>query len=250
MSGVALRVRSDVLASLAIVLQGSETLSDLVKAVATHEACARVHDTTNSPGLNCRMRGTVAPVLVDGDAEPLRMLANTVRPGETLDGLVTALLIGEIRHRRTTLLPYVASADEPVMTSDDLEFEALLHRYNHQKEHTMFTIPLTVRDDVLAAFDASLAECEDRDETLALLIGAEAEIRREESYVACDGARDLCGFSMTTIDVEFDPDTHEELTELLRTSEEPGGLITALMIGSLHSQQRGPARADALLAVA
>lgn len=254
MSGVSVRVRTDVLASLGPVLQGGETIAGLVEALATCEAYARVHDTTGAPGIDCAMRGPVVPVLVDGGAEPLRDLAVTMRPEETLDGLVTALLIGEVRYRRTTLVPFVASASEPVMSGDDLEFERLLTNYSAEpmKESTMttFTVPLAVREDVLHAFDANLLDGEDRDEALASLIGAEAECRAEGGYVACDGARDLCGFSMTSIDVELDVDTHEALTATLRPAEDAGALVTALMLESLLGRTRGPVRADRLLAVA
>lgn len=140
------------------------------------------------------------------------------------------------------------------MSGDDLEFERLLTTYSAEptKESTMttFAIPLAVRTDVLHAFDATLTDGEERDEALASLIGAEAECRAEDGYVACDGARDLCGFSMTSIDVELDFDTHEALTVTLRRGEDAGALVTALMLEALLGVSRGPTRADRLLAVA
>lgn len=254
MSGVSVRVRNDVLTSLGPDLQVGETTAGLIHALATREAYARVHDTTGSPGIDCAMRAPVVPVLVDGSTEPLRVLAATMRRGETLDGLVTALLIGEIRHRRTTLLPHVLSADEPLMSSDDLEFEHLLNTYSTEptKELAMstFTLSLAVREDVLQAFEATLTEPEDLDETLAAMIGAEAECREEDGYVACDGARDLCGFAMTSIDMTLDPETHEVLVETLRPGEDAGALVTALMLEAVLGSSRGPTRADRLLTVA
>lgn len=257
MSGVSVRVRTDVLVSLGHVLQDGETLSGLIEALATCEADARVHDTTGSPGIDCRTRGPVAPILVDGSSETLRALADTMHATESLEGVVTALLIGEIRHRRTSLLPYVLSADEPVMSPDDLEIEHLLTTHTCKttkttKEPTMttFIIPLAVREDVLHAFDATLTEGEDRDETLASLIGAEADCRVEDDYVACDGARDLRRFPMTSIDLTLDPDTHDALAETLRPGEEPGALVTALMLEAVLGRSRGPVRADRLLAAA
>lgn len=245
-------VRVDVLAALDAVLAPNERLSSLVEALAVCEGHARAHDITGSPGIDCQVSGPLMPILVDPDSDSLQLLQATLRPQETLDGLVTALLIGEIRVRRTSLPAYVTGADEPVMTSDDLEHEDLIKRCNGKtppKGPLMFTIPLTVRKDVLAAFDDSLADCEDRDEVIGLLIGTEAECRKE-GYVACDGARDLSRFSLTTIDVQFDLDTHEEFINALRPDEDAGVLLTALMFDSLQRRRHGPTKADDLFAVA
>lgn len=243
-------IRVDVLAALDQVLAPNESLPSLVEALAVCEEYARVRDTTGSQGVGCGITGPLIPTVLDTVSGPLQALAVTLRPKETLDGLITALLIGEIRARRTNLPAYVTSADEAVMTSDDLEHEWLInHCTIEPKERTMFTIPLTVRKDVLEAFDNSLAEGEDRDEVVGLLIGTEAECR-DSGYVACDGARDLGRFTTVAINVEFDFDTHERLVETLRLQEDAGTLVTAVMVDSLRGRRRGTAKADDLLAVA
>lgn len=113
----------------------------------------------------------------------------------------------------------------------------------------MFPIQLTVRDDALAAFEASLAEGEDRDETLALLIGLEHECRQDQ-YVSCDGTFGLAAYRTSSITVAMDPDTYEVFQEVLLPGEDPSGLVTALMLDAVQGRSRGPVRADALFAVA
>lgn len=252
MSRLALNVRADVLMSLRTVLLPWETLPSVIEDLAYCEAQARFQDTVGFPAMDCQMSSDLAALAVDVSAGPLRLLTGSVHPGENLDGLVTALMIGEIRYRRTHLVPHVESADEAVMPADLLELEHLLTEnaaVTHQKETRMFTIPMTVRKDALTAFDNSLADCEDRNEVLGLLIGLEAECR-DEGYVSCDGTRDLSGFAMTTIDVELDVDTCEAMMGGLRPAEDQGAFITALMIDALRGRRSGPARADELVAVA
>lgn len=250
MSLLQLDVRRDVLAAFTSVVLPWESLGSVVEDLAFCEAQARFRDTTRSPSMDCAMSGDLASFVVDITAGPMRLLRDAVQPGETLSGLVTALMIGEVRYRRTTLLPYVESADEPVMPADLRELEKLINQQaDPEGADLMFTIPLTVRADVLTAFDASLTEGETRDELICALIGLEGECREAE-FVACDGLRDLSGFPMTGIDVVFDPETYEQLNQLLRPDEDPGALITALMIDAVRGKRSGPARADELVAVA
>lgn len=119
---LAISVRADVLDAITHELRGTEALSGVIEDLAYWEAAARKRfagssTDTGSP-VDCTMTEPQTQVAVCVPNRPIEMLRESMQPGETLDGLVTALLITEVRHRRTWLHWPVFCADEPIMTDD------------------------------------------------------------------------------------------------------------------------------------
>jgi len=254
MSVYHLELRADVLDAITQELRGTETLCGLIEDVAYWEAAARKRFAGSSEDTSVPIDPTTTSptttITVPVSDAPVRMLRESMRTGETLDGLVNALLIAEVRHRRTDLHWPVYSAAEPVM-SDDATSIAFLIRHHDTTLTTiaggqlMYTITVEVRPDVLDAFDGTLDAWEDRSEELAALIHLEDECRNSQwsmvSFVPDASPR---ASSMVTIDVEFDDHDYAALERLLKSGEDAGELLTGLMISSLSSHRAGAVSAS------
>lgn len=156
------QVLADVLGAITQDLRGTESLADVIEDVAYWEAVARKRFTGSSEDTFAPIDPTMtSPVEIVAAPIPdmlMRMLRESMRPGETLDGLVTALLIAEVRHRRTDMHWPVFNANEPVMTDDATTIAFLIRHHDTTITTTaggqlMYTITADVRPDVLEAFD-------------------------------------------------------------------------------------------------
>lgn len=246
-------VRTQVFNAINHELQGEETLSEVVEDLAYLEASARKRfagssEDSGSP-IDCTM--TEPQITITVTDRPLQLLHESVRPGESLDGLVTALIIAEVRYRRTGMHWPVFSAAEPVMTDDATIIDGLIHHHETtitttSGGHLMYTICIETREDVLDAFDGTLDDWEDRSEELAALIHLEDECRDAQWSMVCadpDAAHPRAS-SMVTLDIDLDEHDHAALERLLRTGEDAGELVTGLMLSSLASHPQGAVRAS------
>lgn len=236
-----LAVRVDALDAIARLLRGTETLAGLVEDLSYWEASARKRyagsiDDDSSP-IDCTMTSPVRMVAMDVPDGPMEMLRDSMRPGESLDGLITALLIAEVRHRRTSMHWQVVSADEPIMT-DDASMIASLMRHDDTTitttagGHLMYTITTEAPEDLLAAFDATLDDWEDRSEEIATLIHLEDEVRACGATLACATPGPSTEPTIT-IEVALDPHDHVALDRILG-GDSAGALFTALMSGAVN----------------
>ncbi|GAA1563896.1 hypothetical protein [Brevibacterium picturae] len=248
MTHLPLHIRSDVLDAATCELLGTETLDDMIEDTAYLEASNRdVDSRAAAPPIACTMTGPLVPVNVTISETPHRLLTDALRTRETLDGLVTALLIDEVRYRRTALHWLLTSADEPVMTNEIAAYEFFIrHPYTIVTTtggHLMYTLTATVRTDVLAAFDATLDGWEDRSEEVAALVQLEDEVRDEGTSTA-DPNTEFGGLPTTTIEIQFDAHDHAALERVLGAGEEAGGLLTSLMLNAVNGACERPARAN------
>lgn len=191
-----------------------------------------------SAPIDCAMTGPLEQIAVDVSETPVRMLSESMRPGETLDGLVTALLIAEVRHRRTDMHWPLFSANEPIMTDDATTIAFLMHHHDTIITTTtggqhVYTITADVRPDVLDAFDATLEAWEDRSEELAALIHLEAEVR-DEGWSMASADATTGPVHAVSIDVRLDAHDHAALERILLTGGEVGSLFTALMLTAVN----------------
>lgn len=248
-------VRADVLAAITHDLHGGESLGAVIEDLSYWEAAARKRFAGSSEDASAPIDPTtMSPtrtIAVPVSDAPVRMLRESMRPEETLDGLVTALLIAEVRHRRTGMHWPVYSAAEPVMTDDATTIQQLI--VHHETAitttggHLMYTITTEVRDDVLNAFDASLDDWEDRNDEIAALIHLEDECRDAQWSMVCDDTSGAQAGATTTINVALDAHDYAALERLLRTVEDAGQLLTSLMLSALSSHRQGAVRASDLL---
>lgn len=252
MSVLRLELRADVLDAVTHGLRGSEGLADVIEDVAYWEAAARKcylgSGIDESTPIDCAMTGPLEQISVDVPDAPVRMLRESMRPGETFEGLVTALLITEVRHWRTDMHWPLLSADESIMPEDATTIECLVRHHcttitTTVGGHLMYTIAADVRTDVLAAFDANLEDWEDRSEELAVLIHLEDEVRDYGSALACADA-ETSTLPTATIDVRLDGHDHAAFERILRGGAEAGILFTALMMGALNGHGETVAQAD------
>lgn len=237
-----LELRADVLDAITQELRGAETLSGVIEDVAYWEAAARKRfagssEDTSAP-IDPMTTSPATTIAVSVSDVPIRMLRGSMRPGETLDGLVNALLIAEVRHRRTDLHWPVYSADEPVMTDDATTIAFLIRHHDTTLTTTaggqlMYTITADVRPDVLDAFDATLEDGEDRSEELAALIHLEDEVRDEGWSMASADASAIPARGVA-VDVQLDAHDHAALERILRAGGEAGPLFTALMLSAVN----------------
>ncbi|SMX66530.1 hypothetical protein BI49514_00292 [Brevibacterium iodinum ATCC 49514] len=245
-------VRADVLAAITHDLYGGESLGDVIEDLSYWEAAARKRfagssEDTSSP-IDPTTTSPTTTISVPISDAPVRMLRESMRPGETLDGLVTALLIAEVRHRRTGMHWPVYGANEPVMTDDATTVQRLI--VHHETAitttggHLMYTITTEVRDDVLTAFDASLDDWEDRNGEIAALIHLEDECRDAQWSMVCDDISSAQAGATTTIDVTLDAHDYATLERLLGTGEDAGQLLTGLMLSALSGHRQGAVRAS------
>lgn len=251
-----LELRADVLGAITQDLRGTESLADVIEDVAYWEAVARKRFTGSSEDTFAPIDPTMtSPVEIVAAPIPdmlMRMLRESMRPGETLDGLVTALLIAEVRHRRTDMHWPVFNANEPVMTDDATTIAFLIRHHDTTITTTaggqlMYTITADVRPDVLEAFDATLEAWEDRSEELAALIHLEDEVRDEGWSMACAYAA-TCPARTVPIEVRLDEHDHAALERILRTGGEASPLFTALMLSAVNgTNTRSVSAADPLL---
>lgn len=245
-------VRADVLAAITHDLHGGESLGAVIEDLSYWEAAARKRFAGSSEDTSAPIDPTTTSptttIAVPVSDAPVRMLRESMRPGETLDGLVTALLIAEVRHRRTGMHWPVYGANEPVMTDDATTIQRLI--VHHETAitttggHLMYTITTEVRDDVLTAFDASLDDWEDRNDEIAALIHLEDECRDAQWSMVCDDISGAQAGSTTTIDVTLDAHDYAVLERLLRTGEDAGQLLTGLMLSALSGHRQGAVRAS------
>lgn len=243
-------VRADVIDAITHDLRGTEDLADVIEDVAYWEATARKRFTgssedTSAP-INPTMTSPVETVAVSVPDVPVRMLRESMRQGETLDGLVTALLIAEVRHRRTDLYWPVLSADEPVMTDDATTIAFLIRHHDttittNAGGQLMYTITADVGADVLAGFDASLDDWEDRSEELAALIHLEDEVHDEGGSIADSSSPAFRGIPTRTIDVRLDAHDYAALRRVLGTECAAGSLLTRLMLNAVSDSLPIPA---------
>lgn len=244
--------RTQVLNAINHELQGEETLSEVVEDLAYFEASARKRFAGSSADsgspIDCTVTEPQTEITITVADRPIEMLRASMRSGETLDGLVTALLIAEVRYRRTGMHWPVFSADEPVMTDDATIIDGLILHHDTTITTTsggqlMFTITTDVREDVLTAFDATLDAWEDRSEEIAALLHLEDECRDSQwSMVCADPDARSRASSMVALDIELDEHDHSALERLLRTGEDAGELLTGLMISSLSSHRASPVK--------
>ncbi|GAA1487269.1 hypothetical protein [Brachybacterium sacelli] len=247
-----LSIRADVLDAITQELHSTESLVEVVEDIAYWEASARKRfsgsDTSADEAVDCAMTGPLVTVTLHLADAPARMLRESLRAGETIDGVVTALLIAEVRHRRTELHWPVVSAGEPVMTDDAAIIHALMRGHDTTITATsgglMHTITADVRVDVLDAFDAALDDWEDRSEVIAALIHLEDEVRDAGARLVSGDSAPMAGPWATTIDLPLDEHDHAALARLLRDGAEAGSLLTALMLRALTGAHHGVTRAD------
>lgn len=245
-------VRADVLAAITNALHGGESLGAVFEDLSYWEAAARKRfagsrEDTSAP-IDPTTTSPTRTIAVQVSDVPVRMLRESMRPGETLDGLVTALIIAEVRHRRTGLCWPVYSADEPVMTDDATTVAFLIRHHDTTLTTTtggqlMYTITADVRADVLEAFDATLDDWEDRSEELAALIHLEDEVR-DEGWSLASADATSGPVHPVSIDVRLDAHDHAALERILRTGGEAGPLFTALMLSAINGPGPKSASAD------
>lgn len=234
-------VRADVLEAVTHLLSRTETLADVVEDLSYWEASARKRyagssDDESAP-IDCTMTSPVQTVVVDVPEGPVEMLCDSMRPGETFDSLITALLIAEVRHRRTHLHWQIVSADEPIMTDEARLIAALMQHDDSTITtttggHLMYTITTEVPEDLLDAFDSTLDDWEDRSEEIAALIHLEDDVRALGASLA--NASPVPTTEPTaTIEVALDPHDHAALERILG-GDDSGALLTALMSGAVN----------------
>ncbi|MDN5806537.1 MAG: hypothetical protein L0I80_03735 [Brevibacterium sp.] len=249
-------LRADVLDAITHELRGAESLADVIEDVAYWEAAARKQFAGSSEDTSAPIDPTttspLTTIALSVSDVPVRMLRESMRPGESLEGLVTALLIAEVRYRRTDMHWPIFSAGELIMTDDATTIDCLIHHDDTTITttvggHIMYTITADVRTDVLRAFDATLEAWEDRSEELAALIHLEDEVRDEGwSMASAESGR---GPAWTVpIEVRLDEHDHAALERVLRTGGEASPLFTALMLSAVNESTTGSVSAtDPLL---
>lgn len=253
---LAISVRADVLDAITHELRRSETLADVIEDVAYWEAAARKrfagsNDDSGSP-IDCTVTEPQTQIAVTVPDRPVEMLHESMHPGETFDGLVTALLIAEVRYRRTDMHWPIFSTGEPIMTDDATIIDYLIHHDDTTITttvggHIMYTITADVRPDVLRAFDATLEAWEDRSEELAALIHLEDEVR-DEGWSMASAESDRGPVWTVPIEVRLDEHDHAALERILRTGGEASPLFTALMLSAVNESTTGSVSAtDPLL---
>ena len=121
-------IRADALAQLTATLADGEGVLAVIDALCLAEArarCAYVGPPLES--ISSDLGGAPVasmPTPIRGNPGARELLA-ALLPGETLEGVASALVIGEVRYRRTGLLACVDSADELVMPPELLVIEEL-----------------------------------------------------------------------------------------------------------------------------
>lgn len=224
-----LSIRTDVLDAITQELHSTESLVEVIEDIAYWEASARKRfsgsDTSADEAVDCAMTGSLVTDRLDPADAPARMLRESMHAGETVDGLVTAPLIAEVRHRRTELHWPVVSADAPVMTDDATIIHALMRGHDTTITTTsgglMHTITADVRVDALDAFDAAQDDWEDRSEEIAALIRLEDEVRDAGARLASGDSSPMAG-PWATIDLRLDEHDHAALERVLRDGGEAG----------------------------
>lgn len=239
MATLTVSIRTDVLAGITRELLGREMLAEVIEDLAYTESGRRFADTrAEAPRIDCRMTSPTTPVAVELPGGPLRLLTDSLSADETLDGLVTALLIDEYRYRRTGMYWPLESANEPLMPTDAARVDALIHQTTTEGDHTMYTITADVRADVLAAFDACLDAWEDRSEELAALIHLEDEVRAEGTESVGAWLAASLPYPMATIEIELDASDWAALRRTLSPGEDEGALLTCLMLNAVNGRSR------------
>lgn len=121
-------IRADALAQLTATLADGENVLAVIDALCLAEARARcAYVGPPLEPISSDLGGAAVaslPAPIHGTPGARELLA-ALLPGETLEGVASALVIGEVRYRRTGLLPCVDSADELVMPPELLVIEAL-----------------------------------------------------------------------------------------------------------------------------